>query len=115
MSRSFRAVITAFSLGLVLSVFGVAQASAQGILNEILTRMDTHYKALSSVKSNIKMEKVNTQLGETDVSEGTVKFLPKTDRRALYARIDWSKPFEESMAVISDGYKLYLHASRQVI
>lgn len=107
MNRFLRAGIAAIGFAIIFSILAVGETKAQGILNTILTRMDTHYQALSSVKSSIRMEKVNSQLGESDLSSGTVKFLPKKGGRQLYARIDWSKPAEESMAVIGDGYKLY--------
>jgi outer membrane lipoprotein-sorting protein len=107
MTKYIRTPITVVTLGLLFGILSVSETNAQGILNTILTRMDAHYQALSSVKASIKLEKVNAQLGESDVSSGTIKFLPKKGGQQLYARIDWSKPYEESMAVIGEGYKLY--------
>lgn len=107
MNRFFRVIVAAISLGVIFGVFTASEANAQGILNEILTRMDKHNKLLVSLKSDLKMEKKNKQLGENDVNEGTLTMLPKTAKRPMYARIDWAKPFPESLAVIGDSYQLY--------
>ena len=55
---------------------GVQAASAQGILNEILSRMDAHNKSLTSLRANATMVQVNSQLGVADTTEGTVAYLP---------------------------------------
>jgi outer membrane lipoprotein-sorting protein len=69
--------------------------------------MDNNYKSLSSLNSNLKMVQFNPQLGVSDTYEGTVKFLPKTQKQLMYARIDWAKPIVENIAIIGDTYKLY--------
>jgi outer membrane lipoprotein-sorting protein len=97
----------AVCLALVLGVFAVTETKAQGVLNDILNRMDNNYKSLSSLNSNLKMVKFNPQLGVSDTSEGTVMFLPKTSSRVMYARIDWAKPMVENISIIGDTYKLY--------
>lgn len=105
----------AAGLALVFNVFAVTETNAQQILNTILTRMDNQYKALSSLKSNISMDKFNAQVGEHDVSQGTVIMLPKTAKRVLYARIDWASPLVENIAIIGDAYTLYRPRLGQVI
>ncbi|HEV7453771.1 MAG TPA: outer-membrane lipoprotein carrier protein LolA [Candidatus Saccharimonadales bacterium] len=99
--------LSAVCLVLVLNVFAVTETKAQLVLNDILNRMDNNYKSLSSLNSNLKMVKHNPQLGVSDTYEGTVKFLPKTDKQLMYARIDWAKPMVENIAIIGDTYKLY--------
>jgi hypothetical protein len=61
------------------------------------------------------MVKTNTQLGESDTSVGSTSYLPKTASRAMYARIDWTKPVEEQIAVIGESYELYRPRLNQVI
>ena len=90
-------------------------AKAQGILREILGRMDSMNKSLVSLKADVRMEKLNAQLGETDTSSGTTSYLPKTNKRVMYARIDWTKPVQEQIVIIGDGYKLYRPRLNQVI
>src|SRR5688572_15932954 len=91
--RIFPVVLAAF-------VFAAAatDASAQGIINEILNRMDAHSKALTSLRANVTMVKENAQLGGAqDTSEGRAAYLPVKGRDPL-VRIDWEKP-KESLAV----------------
>lgn len=114
MNRFLRMGMMAAGLALVFGVLAVTETSAQQILNTILTRMDNQYKVLSSLKSNISMDKYNAQVGEHDVSEGTVIMLPKTAKRVMYARIDWAKPIVENIAVIGDSYTLYRPRLNQV-
>lgn len=114
MNRFLRIGLMVGSLALIFNVLAVTETSAQQILNTILTRMDNQYKVLSSLKSNISMDKYNAQIGEHDVSEGTMILLPKTAKRGMYARIDWAKPVVENIAVIGDTYTLYRPRLNQV-
>lgn len=83
------------------------ETKAQGILREILKRMDANSKSLVSLKSNIKMEKRDAQLGDTDLSEGEMKLLPGRSDKQIYLRVDWSKPRQESLAVANGEYIVY--------
>lgn len=109
MNRFLRFGLSIIALALVLNVFAVTETKAQQILNDIVNRMDNNYKSLTSLRSSLKMVKHNSQLGISDTTEGTVIFLPKsaTPKKIMYARIDWTKPIEESIAIIGDSYKLY--------
>jgi outer membrane lipoprotein-sorting protein len=91
-----------------------SQANAQLLLNEILKRMDEHHKALTSLQARVIMEKYNAQLDETDVTEGIVKYLPKTSKRPMYIRLDWTKPVAEQISVIGNTYTLYRPRLNQV-
>lgn len=115
MNRFVKFGLSAICLALFLNIFAVTETKAQGVLNDILNRMDNNYKSLSSLSSNLKMVKFNPQLGVGDTSEGTVKFLPKTSSRVMYARIDWAKPMVENIAIIGDTYKLYRPKLEQAI
>lgn len=97
------AILAAF---FVINIFAAAEAKAQNVLPEILKRMDAHQKALTSLKANVMMDTFNAQLDEHDLREGTALYVPAKGRDAL-VRIDWTKPVEESLAVVNKQYVLY--------
>jgi outer membrane lipoprotein-sorting protein len=114
MNKAIRlAVISAFAVA-IFSVASVSEVKAQ-VLREILDRMDAHNKSLVSLKADVRMDKLNSQLGETDTSIGTTRYLPKTAKQVMYARIDWTKPVQEQIVIIGDRYKLYRPRLNQVI
>lgn len=106
MKRFLRIGATVIGLALVVGIFSVTETRSQ-VLNEILTRMDKHNKSLSSLKSGLKMVKVNKQLNEADTYQGTLTMLPKKENRPMYARIDWAKPRVENLAVIGESFEFY--------
>lgn len=114
MSKLLRAGFSVLTLALLFSVFTVIETNAQGIKNEILKRMDEHNKLLKSVQANVKMDKFNSQLDEHDISEGTVKYLPGSEKN-MYVRINWTKPVEEQLAVVNGEYVLYRPRLKQAI
>lgn len=105
-------IFAAFAVGVVVSA--ASFASAQGVKQEILDRMDGNYKTLTSLTANVKMDRTEAVLGETDSRTGNVNFLPKSKKHAMYIRLDWDKP-NESMVVIDKKYQLYRPALNQVI
>ncbi len=113
MSKFLRLGLTTFALIFVFNAFAVIETKAQ-ILNKILDTMDAHYKVLSSLQANVKMDKYNSQLGEHDITEGTTKYLPVKGRDA-YVRIDWTKPMQESLAVVGKEYVLYRPRLKQAL
>lgn len=102
------------SVAAVVAIFGAAstEAKAQGALPDVLKRMDTAYKSLSSLRANVKMEKTQSQLGETDTFEGTVIYIPKKGRDANI-RVDWTKPSSEILSVVGGKYLLYKKSTNQ--
>jgi outer membrane lipoprotein-sorting protein len=100
----------------VIAMFGLSasQANAQGILRDILNRMDAHYKSLSSLQAGITMQKTDVVLNETDTYTGSMSLLPKTAKRAQYARLDWVKPSEEHLVVIGDSYQMWKVSTNQL-
>ncbi len=99
-------------------VFTIAMSTsvaAQGILSDILKRMDDNNKGMKSLKSNIKMSKHNSQLDEYDISEGSVQYLPSAAKEKIQVRIDWAKPMVEHLAVGSGQYILYRPRLEQAI
>jgi len=110
-----RLTITLFAV----AVFGLsavsANAQAAGPLREILNRMDSMNKSLTSLKADVRMDKLNSQLGETDTTSGSTSYLPKTAKRVMYVRIDWVKPVSENIVIIGDSYRLFRPRLNQVI
>lgn len=84
---------------------GIAAGETNAQLTTILTRMDNHNKALSSLKADVTMSKYNDQLETNDVTKGKAIYLPRKGKDAL-VRIDWVNP-EESMAVVDKKYVIY--------
>ena len=105
MKNSSKLIFMSIAFVMFFSVVGVQESHAQ--LNQILKRMDAHKKALSSLKANIQMAKTDVLLDETDVTSGTVKYVPRKGRDA-YVRIDWTNPVNESLAVANGQYVLYV-------
>lgn len=115
MKSFFRLSLAAIAIILFFNAFAVIETKAQGgPLNDILKRMDEHNKSLTSLQTSVKMDKYNSQLDEHDVSEGTAKYLPLKGRDAL-VRIDWTKPIEESLAVVNKQYIVYRPRLNQAI
>lgn len=114
-NRAIRSVLVLVAMAITLGAFGATQAKAQGVLKEILDRMDKNYKTLQTVRADITMVKVNDQIGGKDTTSGSVAFISKNYKKKLYARIDWTKPVEESMVVIGEKYQLYRPSLKQAI
>jgi outer membrane lipoprotein-sorting protein len=100
------------------SVLAVTHASAQGVLSEILRRMDENNKSVNSIQATIQMSKYDAALKQYDpVSVGTTKYLPKqksTENRR-YVRIDWDKPVKEQLVIIEETYRLFRPRLNQVV
>ena len=108
-----RANLAAVALTLFFNVLAVTEARSQ-IVNEVLKRMDAHQKALSSLRAKVWMEKYNLQLDESDISGGTAIYLRVAENQAA-ARIDWTKPVNESLYFINGQYVFYRPGVRQAI
>ena len=109
MKNYLRLSLAVFALMIFFSAVNVKAQT-----NEILKRMDEHYKVLKTLKSNIMMDKYNAQLDEHDVTEGKVIYLPTKGKDAT-VRIDWAKPFQETLAVKDKQYVLYRPRLNQAI
>ena len=110
MKNFLRSGLTAIGLIFILSSFGAVTANAQ--INEILKRMDEHYKALKSLQANIAREVTNSQLGEVDKWAGTISLLPGKGRNLSF-RLDWTQPRNEIISVVNGQYVLYTPGIKQ--
>jgi outer membrane lipoprotein-sorting protein len=106
--------LPAIAFALFLNVFAATETKAQNILPEILKRMETHRNNLTSLRTSVKMVKVNDQLKETDITEGTAFYVPAKGRDALI-RIDWTKPVEETLSVVNKKYVLFTPRRKSAI
>jgi len=107
MKKLFRTGLTVAGLLLAFNIIAAKTAVAQpGPLGEALRRMEMNYQNLTSLRSAITMDKFNAQLGEHDVSEGSVIYIPQKGRDAAF-RVDWTKPAKESLSVINKIYVIY--------
>lgn len=102
-------------MALLCGVLGVTGTFAQGPLGQILNRMDTNNKLLSSLSADVTMVKTNVQLNVSDTTTGRTSYLPKNAKHGRYVRIDWTKPVEEQIVVIGEEYELYRPRLNQVI
>lgn len=109
--QSFIKLLPMFMIGIVIFVGTATSASAQGVINEILSRMEAHNKALTSLRSGVTMAKVNAQLGAVDTTEGTAIYVPQRGKNPL-VRIDWVNP-KESLAVVDKQYVIFRPALSQ--
>lgn len=114
MKLFLRSSFTAITLSLFFGAFAAAQTKAQNILPEILKRMEVNRNTMKTLRSNVTMVKYNSQLKESDTTEGTSIYLPVKERDAL-VRIDWTKPVQEILAVNNGKYVLYRPRLKQAI
>ncbi|MBX3243789.1 MAG: outer membrane lipoprotein carrier protein LolA [Acidobacteria bacterium] len=103
--KIFTKAITFALIFTAISIFA-GDASAQGVQNEILRRMDAHNKAMTSLKADIKRVQENHQIGTTETNSGTLTYLPGKNQRSPYVRLDWKSP-EEIMTVANKQYMIY--------
>ena len=113
--RGNKRLVSILMMAFVFAVFSAVSANAQGVLPEILKRMDANNKSLKSLKASIKMSKHNAQLDEYDLYEGSVQYLPAASKEQIKVRIDWAKPVVEHLAVGGGQYILYRPRLEQAI
>ncbi|HVE55304.1 MAG TPA: VWA domain-containing protein, partial [Pyrinomonadaceae bacterium] len=75
-------------------------------LTEILKRIEAHQKALKTLRADMTMTKFNAQLSETDIKQGTIKFMPQPND--YWLRIDSTNPAPENFSIVGNQYLVYL-------
>ncbi|MFL6374548.1 MAG: LolA family protein [Pyrinomonadaceae bacterium] len=118
MKKAIRTAVVACSLGMVFLSISATESRAQGVLREILDRMDKYNKAITSLQADVTMVKSDSTLKIDETSSGTATYISKNAPKAkgqMYARINWVKPAEEQIIVIGDSYELYRPRLNQVI
>jgi outer membrane lipoprotein-sorting protein len=115
MKNILRLGLIATAALVLFNAVAVTETKAQ-VLNDILKRMDTHYKALSSLKANIAREKYNSQLKETDKQQGTISLIPGKGKKGskVAFRLDWTKPTTEIISVVNGKYVAFKESTKIV-
>ncbi len=106
MRNFLRLGLTAIALTFFFNAFAVTETKANP-LPEILKRMDEHYKALKSLKADIKRAQYNAQLQESDMMIGNITLRPGKGRD-FSLRLDWTKPKQEILSVVNGQYVAYI-------
>jgi Ca-activated chloride channel homolog len=91
----------------------VGKYSAPSVLSRIFSLIEAHQKALTSLNADLRMEKYNAALSETDTITGSIKYLPSKNTPTM--RIDWIKPVQEMISLTNDEYVLYRPRLNQAI
>src|SRR6476661_4718373 len=93
MNKFLKQFLPVMAIALLFGSVSVTESRAQGVLNEILKRMDAQNKSLSSLKADVKIAKIDTNLGadNADFQTGSVTYLPRKGKDAL-VRIDYTTP-----------------------
>lgn len=113
MRKGLRFSFFVISFGFLISAASVTEANAQ--MDQIFKMLDDHNRALQSLQADVTMVKTNVQLGVSDTTNGSTKYLPKTAKHGSYVRVDWTKPVEEQISLMDDNYELYRPRLNQVI
>ena len=96
-----------------VALLSVNASGQRTVVAEIIHRMDSHSRALQTLKADVRMEKVDSLLGATDVTTGTTSYVAKSAKNPTMARLDWISPREEHLIVKGDSYDLYVPNSGQ--
>jgi outer membrane lipoprotein-sorting protein len=115
MNRSLRFLLPTIAILFVFSAMSAEVSAQTGVLREILKRMDNNNKSLVSLKSSVKMSKVNPQLGTEDLTQGDLSLRPGKTEKEIFLRIDWTKPIVESLAIANGKYVIYRPKTGQAI
>ena len=112
MSNFLRFGFIAVALAFVFVAFGATATNAQ--INEVLKRMDNHYKSLKSLQADISRETYNPQTDDTDKMSGSISLLPGKDTK-FSMRLDWEKPRKETISVVNGKYVLFTPGTGQAL
>jgi outer membrane lipoprotein-sorting protein len=105
MNKFSKVSLVSVLLILFFNVLAVTEVKSQ-VLKQILERIDIHQNYLFSLRSKVVMEKYNSQLEESDIIEGTVIY-SRIDKNKYSVKIDWEKPFTESLTLVNGQYIIY--------
>ena len=83
-----------------------ASGQGAGLVSSVLNRMERNRQNLKSLRSGISMEKYNSQLRDSEKSNGVVSYLPGSGRAAS-VRIEWRSPQHEILTVTNGKFVLF--------
>lgn len=85
---------------------GKANGQSAGLVSSVLNRMERNRQNLKSLRAGISMEKYNSQLRDSERSNGVIIYLPTSGRDAS-VRIEWQSPQHEILSVSNGKYVLF--------
>lgn len=92
---------------------GAMSAVAQGPASEVLKDLEEYNGRVKSIKSDIRMAKVNNQLKLSDIQNGKLYYVPDEGRQ-FFLRIEWKDP-EELLVVAKGKFVLYRPRLKQAL
>jgi outer membrane lipoprotein-sorting protein len=109
MNKTFRLIFSAIAVMFLFGGFAAVSTNAQGIPNKILTLMEEHRKAMTSLKAEITMDNYDSVLKDSDQKSGTVKYaaVRKGGKEDVLMRLDWMKPKNEIVSVIKKTFVIW--------
>lgn len=106
-----RLISLALSAAVLLSLAGAGRRadvnSTPQLLTGILAKMEKMHKELKSLKAQIVQEKTNVQIGAKDKDHGTLLYKPANGKAKGKLRIDYTKPTNNTVAVIGESFLFY--------
>ena len=111
MNHRFMLALAAFVVAVASTVAftavpPTANAQTAGLVSSVINRMERNRRDLRSLRAGISMEKYNSQIRDSDKSQGTVIYVPGS-RRGDSVRVDWQRPQREILAVFDGKYTLF--------
>jgi outer membrane lipoprotein-sorting protein len=85
---------------------GKANGQSAGLVSSVLSRMERNRQSLKSLRAGISMEKYNSQLRDSERSDGIILYVPTSGKDAS-VRIEWQSPQHEILAVSNGKYTLF--------
>ncbi len=111
MNKTFKVMFSAIAVMILFNGFAAIETNAQSIPKQILATMETHRKAMTSLKADISMTNFDSVLNSNDVKTGTVLYASVRDKKGkdvdALMRLDWIKPKNEIISVVSKKFWIY--------
>jgi outer membrane lipoprotein-sorting protein len=102
--RGFIAIMIFSALAVITPT--TTRGQGAGLVSAVLNRMERNRQDLKSLRAGISMEKYNSQLHDSDRSDGVILYEPAGAREAS-VRIEWRSPQHEILAVSNGKYTLF--------
>jgi len=93
-------------IALIVVSPGDANGQSAGLVSSVLSRMERNRENLKSLRAGISMEKYNSQLRDSELSNGIILYVPTSGKDAS-VRIEWQSPQHEILAVSNGKYTLF--------
>jgi len=93
-------------IALIVVSPGEANGQSAGLVSSVLRSMERNRENLKSLRAGISMEKYNSQLRDSELSNGIILYVPTSGKDAS-VRIEWQSPQHEILAVSNGKYTLF--------